>query len=84
MLNVRVNPKGQVTLPREIRRKLKIKAGDQMMVILDGEQIVFKPITHTLLDLRGRIRVSGKQDFDAVRQRAMRKRIQKRESKNGG
>jgi AbrB family looped-hinge helix DNA binding protein len=80
MLNVRVNPKGQVTLPREIRRKLKIKTGDQMAVILDGGQIVFKPITHTLLDLRGRVRVSGKQDFDAIRQQAMKKRAQKRES----
>ena len=84
MLNVRVNPKGQVTLPREIRRKLKIKTGDQMAVILDGEQIVIKPITHTLLDLRGRVRVSGKQDFDAIRQQVMRKHAQKRESKNGG
>jgi AbrB family looped-hinge helix DNA binding protein len=80
MLNVRVNPKGQVTLPREIRRKLKIKTGDQMAVILDGEQIVIKPITHTLLDLRGRVRVSGKQDFDAIRQQAMRKHTQKRGS----
>jgi len=80
MLNVRVNPKGQVTLPREIRRKLKIKTGDQMAVILDGEQIVIKPIAHTLLDMRGRVRVSGKQDFDAIRQQAMRKRVQKRES----
>ena len=80
MLNVRVNPKGQVTLPREIRRKLKIKTGDQMAVILDGEQIVIKPITHTLLDLRGRVRVSGKQDFDAIRQQVMRKHAQKRGS----
>ena len=80
MLNVRVNPKGQVTLPREIRRKLKIKTGDQMAVILDGEQIVIKPITHTLLDLRGRVRVSGKQDFDAIRQQVMRKHTQKRGS----
>ena len=80
MLNVRVNPKGQVTLPREIRRKLNIQTGDQMAVILDGEQIVIKPITHTLLDLRGRVRVSGKQDFDAIRQQAMKKRTQKRES----
>mgnify|MGYP001191660990 FL=1 len=80
MLNVRVNPKGQVTLPREIRRKLKIKTGDQMAVILDGEQIVIKPITHTLLDLRGRVHVSGKQDFDAIRQQVMRKHAQKRES----
>jgi AbrB family looped-hinge helix DNA binding protein len=74
MLNVRVNPKGQVTLPREIRRKLKIKAGDQMAVILDGDQIVFKPFTKTLLDMRGSVNVKGEQDFDKVRREALKKR----------
>jgi len=74
MLNVRVSPKGQITLPREIRRKLKIKAGDQMAVILDGEQIVFKPFTKTLLDMRGSIKVKGEQDFGKLRREALKKR----------
>jgi len=77
MLNVRVNPKGQVTLPREIRRKLKIKAGDQMAVILDGEQIVFKPFTKTLLDIRGSVKVKGEQDFDKIRREVLKKRAQR-------
>lgn len=81
MLNVRVNPKGQITLPREVRRKLKIKAGDQMAVILDGDQIVFKPFTKTLLDMRGTIKVKGEQDFDQVRREALKKRA-KRNSGN--
>ena len=75
MLNVRVNPKGQITLPREIRRKLKIKPGDQMAVILDGDQIVFKPFTKTLLDMRGSIKVKGEQDFDKVRREVLKKRV---------
>ena len=74
MLNVRVNPKGQITLPREIRRKLKIKPGDQMAVILDGEQIVFKPVTKTLLDMRGSIKVKEEQDFDKIRREVLKKR----------
>jgi len=72
MLNVRVNPKGQITLPREIRRK--IKPGDQMAVILDGEQIVFKPVTKTLLDMRGSIKVKEEQDFDKIRREVLKKR----------
>jgi AbrB family looped-hinge helix DNA binding protein len=83
MLNVRVNPKGQVTLPREIRRKLKIKSGDQMAVILDGDQIVFKPFTRTLLDMRGTIKVKGEQDFDKIRREVLKKRA-KRNSGNEG
>ena len=83
MLNVRVNPKGQVTLPREIRRKLKIKAGDQMAVILDGEQIVFKPFTKTLLDMRGSIKVKGTQDFDKIRREVLKKRAKRNASDEG-
>ena len=83
MLNVRVSPKGQITLPREIRRKLKIKAGDQMAVILDGEQIVFKPFTKTLLDMRGSIKVKGAQDFDKIRREVLKKRV-KRNAGNEG
>jgi AbrB family looped-hinge helix DNA binding protein len=77
MLNVRVNPKGQITLPREIRRKLKIKPGDQMAVILDGEQIVFKPFTKTLLDMRGSIKVKGEQDFHKIRREVLKKRARR-------
>jgi AbrB family looped-hinge helix DNA binding protein len=83
MLNVRVNPKGQITLPREIRRKLKIKPGDQMAVILDGEQIVFRPFTKTLLDMRGSIKVKGEQDFDKIRQEALKKRAKRNASNEG-
>lgn len=77
MLNVRVNPKGQITLPREIRRKLKIKPGDQMAVILDGEQIIFKPFTKTLLEMRGSIQVKGEQNFDRIRREVLKKRAKR-------
>lgn len=77
MLNVRVSPKGQVTLPREIRRKLKIKSGDQMAVILDGDQIVFKPFTKTLLEMRGSVKVKGEQDFEKIRTEVLAKRAKR-------
>ncbi len=83
MLNVRVNPKGQITLPREIRNKLKIKSGDQMAVILDGDQIVFKPFTKTLLDMRGTIKVKGEQDFDKIRREVLKKRANRNSGNEG-
>ncbi len=83
MLNVRVSPKGQVTLPREIRRKLNIKTGDQMAVILDGDQIVFKPFTKTLLEMRGNVKVNSEQDFEKIRADVLSKRA-KRNAKNEG
>lgn len=83
MLNVRVSPKGQVTLPREIRRKLKIKSGDQMAVILDGDQIVFKPFTKTLLEIRGSVKVSGEQDFEKIREDVLAKRAKRNVNDEG-
>lgn len=83
MLNVRVSPKGQVTLPREIRRKLKIKSGDQMAVILDGDQIVFKPFTKTLLEIRGSVKVSGEQDFEKIRADVLAKRAKRNVNDEG-
>jgi AbrB family looped-hinge helix DNA binding protein len=59
MLSTRIERRGQITLPREIRRRMKADEGDQIAFIIDDEQVVIKPITQTLLDLRGSVPVSG-------------------------
>ena|GEM_PF-5774667 len=48
--------------PREIRRRMKAN---------EGEQVGIKPITQTLLDLRGSVPVSGEQDFEAIRKQVI-------------
>jgi len=78
MLVTRVGRRGQITIPKEVRRKLRIEAGDQIEFIVDGEQLVIKPITQTLLGLRGSIRVSSKEDFDAIRKQTISNRVKKR------
>ena len=77
MLSTRVGRRGQIVLPKEVRRKIRVAEGDQIAFIIDGEQVVIKPITQTLLDLRGRVRVSGKQDFEAIRKQVKAKRVRK-------
>lgn len=67
MLSTRIGRRGQIVLPREVRRRMKADEGDQIAFIIDGEQVIIKPITQTLLDLRGSVPVSGEQDFDAIR-----------------
>lgn len=82
MLSTRIGRRGQITLPREVRRRMKANEGDQIAFIIDGDQVVIKPITQTLLDLRGSVPVSGEQNFDAVRKQVLAERA-KRGSKNG-
>ena len=83
MLATRVGRRGQIVLPKEVRMKIKVAEGDQIAFVIDGEQVIIKPITHSLLDLRGRICVSGKQDFDSIRNQVKTKRAQRRGPRDG-
>lgn len=83
MLATRVGRRGQIVLPKEVRTRIKVAEGDQIAFVIDGEQVVIKPITHTLLELRGRVKVSGKQDFDSIRKQVKTKRAAKRGTKDG-
>ena len=68
MATVKIGRRGQMTLPREVRRHLGIKEGDTIALIPEGDHAILRPITQTLLDLRGSVPVSGVQNFDAIRE----------------
>lgn len=74
MLQTRIGRRGQITLPREVRRRIKVDEGDRIAFIIVGEQVIIKPIAQSLLDLRGSVNLNGEQDFDAVRQEVITKR----------
>jgi AbrB family looped-hinge helix DNA binding protein len=82
MLQTRIGRRGQITLPREVRRRIKVDEGDQIAFIIEGEQVIIKPITQSLLDLRGSVKVTGEHDFDAIRKEVRAKRA-KRDSDEG-
>jgi antitoxin PrlF len=74
MLQTRVGRRGQITLPKEVRRRIKVDEGDQIAFIIEGEQVIIKPITQSLLDLRGSVQVPDEQDFNAIRSTVTAKR----------
>ena len=80
MVISKLGRRGQLTLPSEVRRKAKLKEGDQVAFIIEGEHIVLQPLTQTLLDLRGSVAVTGPQDFAAIRQHGLAARA----SRNAG
>lgn len=41
---VRLDEKGRVVIPREVREQLAITTGSKLIVERDGERIVFEPI----------------------------------------
>jgi len=52
MVSVKVLPKGQITLPKEVRQKLNIQVGDTLLLDADGEQVVFRR-GKTIFDFKG-------------------------------
>jgi len=56
--------------------------GDQIVFFINGGQVIIMPITQTLLDLRGSVRVPGEQDFASIRKQVLAERAT-REGKNG-
>ncbi|MBS3750489.1 MAG: AbrB/MazE/SpoVT family DNA-binding domain-containing protein [Anaerolineales bacterium] len=74
----KVGKGGRVTIPKQIRARLGLEAGDHVVVTVSENRIILDPITKTLLDLRGSVEVSGPQDFNAIRKRVMADRAEKR------
>ncbi len=79
MIIGKVGRRGQITLPREIRERLGLQEGDRLAFVDQDLEVVLKPLKRPLLDLRGSISVSGRQDFDAIRRKVL-KRAAKSES----
>jgi len=77
MIISKVGRRGQITLPRAIRRMMNLTEGDRIAFIRQGDGVILQPLTHTLLDLRGSIPVSDPQDFGAIRQQTLVDQAQK-------
>ncbi len=77
MIISKVGRRGQITLPRLIRRWLSMQEGDRVAFVRRGDEVVLQPLPHTLLDLRGSIPVSDPQDFDSIREQVRQTRTQK-------
>jgi AbrB family looped-hinge helix DNA binding protein len=77
MITATVGRRGYITIPRNIRRQIGIKEGDRVTLVVQGDHIVLRPITQTLLDLRGSVPVTGPQDLDAIRKQVTSERAKR-------
>jgi AbrB family looped-hinge helix DNA binding protein len=69
MLAVKVLPKGQITLPKEVRQKLHIQVGDTLLMDSDGEQVTFRK-GKTIFDFKGVLPNLG-MSIDEIREKAV-------------
>lgn len=72
--------KGQMTIPKEVRKALNLKPSEKVIITVEGNQAVIKPLRGNILDIGGSIKVSKKEkpvDFHRVREE-VKKRVAKK------
>ena len=63
--------KGQMTIPKEVRKALNLKPSERVIITVEGNQAVIKPLRGNILDIGGSIKISEKgkpADFHQVRE----------------
>ncbi len=71
MITTKVGRRGQITLPSQVRRQTGIQEGDRIVIVSQGDQIIIRLLTQTLLDLRGSVAVTEPQDFENIRRQVL-------------
>ena len=69
MPTAKIGRRGQLTLPKPVRRALRLDEGDRVAFVEKGGEVVLHPLRTTLRDHRGSVPVDGPQDFEAIRER---------------
>ena len=77
--------KGQMTIPKEVRKALNLKPSEKVIIVVEGNQAIIKPLKGDLLDLGGSVKIPNKEkpiDFKKVREE-IKKRIAKKTALKG-
>ncbi|MEK6679630.1 MAG: AbrB/MazE/SpoVT family DNA-binding domain-containing protein [Nitrospirota bacterium] len=72
--------KGQMTIPKEIRKALNLKPSEKVIIVVEGNQAVIKPLRGNILDIAGSVSLTDEEkpiDFRKVRE-DVRKKIAKK------
>lgn len=62
----RVTSKGQITIPREVRKQLNLNKGSIISLVVKNGRAELIPVEDDIMALRGSVPVNGPQDFDAI------------------
>ena len=78
MVGTKLTSRGQTTIPKHIRERLGLEAGDRVLFLVKDGEVVLQPVNQGLRDLRGSVKPQRKpEDFDEVR-REVRRRVAER------
>jgi antitoxin PrlF len=75
--------KGQMTIPKEVRKALGLKPSEKVIVVVDGNQAIIKPLRGNILDIGGSIPIPEREkpaDYKKIRGE-VRKRVARQAAK---
>ena len=64
--------KGQMTIPKEVRKALNLKPSERVVIVIEGDQAIIKPLRGNILELGGTIKIGDQEKpipFRKVRER---------------
>jgi antitoxin PrlF len=82
---VALTSKGQVTIPKQVRKALNLRPSEKVIVVVEGDQAIIKPLRGSLLDLGGSVKIPENEkpvDFRRVREE-VKKKVAKRTAREG-
>lgn len=68
-LTSKITSKGQITLPKEVRKLLNVQEGNVVIFEKENDKIVIKP-ARTLRDFKGLLKnINTKENYDEIRKK---------------
>jgi AbrB family looped-hinge helix DNA binding protein len=68
---VTLSSKGQITIPKSIRERLRLKPGDRINFVVRGDTVSLEPAAGSILEWYGALPVDAPQDLKAVHEQTM-------------
>ena len=69
ILTAKITSKGQITLPKEVRKLLNVQEGNVIVFEKENDKIVIKP-ARTLRDFKGLLKsINTEENFDEIRKK---------------
>ena len=68
--------KGQMTIPKEIRKALNLQPSEKVIIVVEGDRAIIQPLKGNLLDIGGSVKVANREkpiDFKKVREEVKRR-----------
>jgi len=77
--------KGQMTIPKEVRKALNLRPSEKVIIVVEGNRAILQPLRGNLLDIGGSVKITDREkpiEFKKVREE-VKKRVAKKIATRG-